>query len=417
MKLNSISIYFLTNLTLAVLPMATLPIFTRYMTPADYGVWGFFNLLAMYLGVISRWELNSALKFNYVKLKKIEFSDCIKAAFVFSFFVMVLFILIWVFLFAWGEGWNGVESTWIFALIIIAFMKVQSINLHNLFQISERSILYCIWALCSNIGLYAISLLLMSYSSMAWEARGWAELIIAAVSFLVTLYYFKSDFALNFELNFDFKIMYRMLKFSTPIMGAAVINFYISTIDRLTIAGEFNPQIFGLYMVALQVSSSLSLIFNSISPAWESSIYNSSQTSSVINVKIHLRKLILLSIGVLIIVIASPDILIWILKKLTTKDYDEASIYIFPTMIMIAASGIFSLLQPLMIVLNKNKEFLQIKIGMFIFITINMSYFVESYGPKGPAYGLAFCYFLGAVAVIVLINKDSNSKPIRSNEL
>lgn len=406
MKLNSVSIYFLTNLMLAGLPLVTLPFFTHYMTPADYGVWGIFNLLAMYIGVVSRWELNNSLKANFAGRDKLEFKAYINSAFYFGVMVLVFFVILWLIVLPWNMGWNGVGAAWILGLICISFMKVQAINLHNLFQISNRAVLYSFWSICANVALYGISILLMYCFGMGWEGRAWAEFIVASVSFVFVIYYLRDDFGLGFEL--DFSVLLKMLQFSTPILGAAVISFYILTFDRLMLAKEFNPEVLGLYMVALQISSSLGLIFNSIAPAWEASVYNFAAPSLHSHIKVHLKKFIFIALLVVVALLILPSFLGWILTLLTNKDYQGSEIFILPTLLLVATNGLFSLMQPLMIFLNKNKDFLKIKMAMLIMVTILMPYSIELFGAKGPALGLAFCYVAGIFSLFFLMRNLIN---------
>jgi len=139
--LRSFSSYFVFNVLSALLPIVTLPLFTRYLTPADYGVLAIFNIVAMFAGNFFRLELNSALKREYVEGFG-TFSRYVSTAFAFSHFLLLLCALVLLLLMPWMHAFHGIGVQWYFVVLLLAYLRFHTVCLHHLFQLSNRAVLF-----------------------------------------------------------------------------------------------------------------------------------------------------------------------------------------------------------------------------------------------------------------------------------
>lgn len=406
MKLRSLSIYFIFNVLSALMPILALPLFTKYMSPDDYGTWTAFSIMAMYFSTINRWEINNALKLRF-SLDPEKLPLYCSTAYIFGCGELVFFGALWLITLPLNQGWLGVPAIWIFGVILLSFFRYQIVNLHQLLQLQNRAILYGIWSFLANMALYGIAILLLIYGKMDWKARAWSEVVVGAVSFMVASSYLRKDFGLRWE--FSLGALFSMLKLCSPLMVSELIAYLVVTLDRLFIAKFLGTEQLGLYVVAAQLSSAMSLIFSSIAPAWEASIYRKEANNSL-----HIRRRLatfaacVFFVGMVLTIL--PTILTVILPFLTSRDYSDAEMYIFPTTFVAAAGGLFRMLKPMVVFLNKTKIFLIINCGMIFFGCAGIMVCIPVMGAAGAAYALASAYIAGGLVIILSITKWTADK-------
>lgn len=407
MKIRNISIYFIFNAVSALIPIVTLPLFTRYMSTEDYGLWAAFSLITMYLSTVSRWEINSALKFHFVTNKD-NFGIHCSSAFIFGCYQLVLYTLIWGVVLLWGGEWFGIPASWISAVMLIAFFRYNLVNLHHLLQIDNRALLYGVWSLFSNLSLYGLAVLILIYCKNGWQARVLSELLVSFISFVIAIFYFRKYYDLNF--SFNKKIILQMLLLSGPLLFSELMGILLITGDRLFIATYLDNEILGLYAVAMQLASSINLCMSSIYPVWEASVF---RRNGVLNN--HIRKKLKLFFGMVFLslplLIILPYLLDILLPFLVDKKFATSNLYLLPAMLIVLMAGFFSMLKPITILLKKTKIYAITTLILLPTSYLAMLVGLQTWGSRGVAYGLSFTYGVGVLVILLYIyNLISNDK-------
>lgn len=399
MKVKNITTYFVFNVLSALMPIVTLPLFTTYMSPKDFGVWTIFALAAMYVSTVARWEINTSLKSDFY-LGDNDFSLKTSTAFWYGCGWFLILIILWAVAFPKHLMWNGLNCDWMLAIGVVAFFRYQTVNLHQLLQLQNRAMLYGAWSFFANTGLYGISIILMICFNMDWRARAWAELSVGCASFLVAVFFWRKDYGLRCK--FSWNQLLRMLRFSTPYIFAAMIGYLLMSADRLFIGKMMDAERLGLYAIAVQLSASLSLLISALVPEWEAALYKH-EGSLKLHIRRQLKKYIVIVLLALPVVLIMPSVLQWVLPYLTQKSFSGAESYIAPALIIVAAAGAFALLQPMMVMLRKSNAYLKTNIAMLVVCSISMWLLIPSYGVYGAAYSLAGSYLLGGILLYGLI--------------
>ena len=260
---KSITIYFVFNVFSALLPIITLPLFTRYMTPSDYGILTIFNIMCMFSGNIFRMELNSALKRVYSTDIK-NFPLHLNSAISFSNGTLVFFTILLLAMYPWLDGYNGVTPPWFFAILLMAYFRFQTVVLHHLLQLTNRPLLFSVWGLAANLATYGLTFIFLFLNGLGWQARSLSELIVAMVSFPIAIMILRKDFGL--QRKFDWNVLKSMFHFSLPLSMASIIGYLLLVMDRLFIAELVDQEQLGLYAVAVQLSAVVGLFFGAIKP-------------------------------------------------------------------------------------------------------------------------------------------------------
>ena len=383
----------------ALLPIVTLPLFTQYMSPQDYGNWTIFTLIVMYVSTISRWEINNALKLNFFK-SETDFSLYASTAFIFACGCFGLFGVFWLATLPWKLGWGEVDNKWFFVIGMLAFFRYQTVNLHQLLQIENRSLIYGTWSFLANLIMYGVALFMLMYFHMDWRARAWAELLVGTLSFAVAFIFWRKYYGLR--RRFDRGVLVEMLISTSPLMLSSAVGYILITMDRLFIAKMVGAEQLGLYTIAAQLAASVGLFMSAVAPTWEATLYNY-EGSLAEHIRKKLKVYAVIVLLTLIILVVMPTLLKGLLPYLTTKSFVSAEIYVFPTLMVATTTGLFALLQPIAVILKKGKIFAAINIGMLVTACAGMFLCIPIIGARGAAYSLAATYFAGGVLLFFFI--------------
>jgi O-antigen/teichoic acid export membrane protein len=399
---KNISIYFLINVTTPLIPLLTLPVFTKYLTPHDYGVLTLFNILCMYSANLFRMEINSALKRFYVSSYE-EFSSYINTAFWLANLLLIFFMSILIILSPWIDKYKGLDKTWYFVILLLAYLRFHSVILHHLFQLNNRALIFSLWGISVNFGTFAIAYLIILQERLTWEARAISEILIALLLFPLTVYFLQKDFKLQLQFYFSIKAIKRMLVFSSPILLATIVGYILISLDRIFIAEFVGIEDLGLYAVAVQLSAAVGIIYGSILPVWESWIYQRKNNLTNLDFINIFKALFYLSIASFIIYLALPDLILFIIPYLIDKKFVGVDYFIRAVTLSAILSALLGMVYPVINFLQVNKFIAYLNIVMLAISVPLLYYFVSAWGGIGAAYAVAIVNGVGYVSAILYL--------------
>lgn len=409
MFLRSVSIYFVFNVISSLLPILTLPIFTRYLSPADYGTLAMFTIITMFAGNFMRMEINSALKREYASSEE-TFPVHISTAFIFSNILLFVVTTIFVLLLPFFPEVDGISRWWLFGILIIAYLRIHSVVLHHLLQLNNRALLFSIWGLVVSLGTYGIAISLLVTTSLTWESRAWAELVVALVAFPASLYFLRKDYHLAWRFNYT--VLKSMLRFSFPLLVTSMITYTLATADRIFIANLVGTNELGLYTVAIQISAAMGLFFSTLLPAWESWIFIRKKGVRKDNIRKILFRFALITLASACLCLILPPVLRFIFPYLTNKNFAGGEAFLGATLVSASAAGLFSLLAPLIVYHGKTTLIAVINLFMLAISLVCLYFFIKIWGTVGAPYAITFTYSLGILLMIFFVIKNTYANAI-----
>lgn len=262
-------IYLVSNILNAVIPFILLPILTRYLNPSEYGEVAMFQTLlgalgafvgATFVGAANRKFYDS----NIDKTEMAEFiGSCIQLTFIFSIFV---FLVLFVFQDKFSE-WLSLEPSYVLFAVIVSFCMV-IINLRlGQWQIRKKAFKYGVLQISQSLFNMLLSLLLVVVLLKGAEGRINAQIITSIVFVVIALIFLKKDNLLNvFTCRKNY--LSEVLKFGIPLMPHIAGGFLLTTVDRFVINKEIGLSEAGIYMVAVQLTAAIGIVFDAINKAY-----------------------------------------------------------------------------------------------------------------------------------------------------
>jgi O-antigen/teichoic acid export membrane protein len=266
---SSSAIYLVTNIIHALIPFLLLPIFTRHLTPAEYGELAIFYLLVTGISSIIGLSLAGAANRKYYDndINNIELSHYIGACLQ---LLIVISLISFAFIFSFRyqfSAWLGIRSEWlIWALLISVGSTAISIRLGQ-WQIKKQAKAYANLQIFQSLTNMLLSLLLVVV--LLENAQGrvtaiiYTTIIFSTIS-LLSLYKNK----LLIICKWNPSMIKEILNFGVPLIPHSVGTFLILSIDRFIVNEKLGLAQTGIYMVAVQLTAAAGIFFSAINNAY-----------------------------------------------------------------------------------------------------------------------------------------------------
>lgn len=263
---NSI-IYLAANVLNAGIPFLLLPILTRILTPADYGIIAMFFLMQSIFGAFVGLNVQGAIAVRYFQISKEALPEYVGAC-VGILIVSTCIVLVLVVLFGnWLVEVSGVPLDWLLvAVAICSFQFIGSIRL-SLWQASGAIFKYGIFQVSQSFLNGMLSLVLVVLIGMAWQGRVLGQSLALMLFGMIAFWLLVRDGQLRIS-SFSRKHSLNALKFGVPLVPHVIGGLLIIATDRFMIVRLLDVSQAGIYMVALQVGQGLGLITESFNKSF-----------------------------------------------------------------------------------------------------------------------------------------------------
>jgi O-antigen/teichoic acid export membrane protein len=267
--LSGTAIYFISNIINAAIPFALLPILTRYLEPSEYGQVAMFQTFLGALGAFVGLNVAGAAARKYYDSNgsTVEIKAFIAACLqILLASAAITFLVVWSFN-SYLTNWVGIEVKWLMLAILVASTTVIITLRLTQWQVSKKPINYGALQISRSAFNMAISLLLVVVFLQGGGGHIEAQIWTASLFGLISLGFLKRDNLLSF-FSWNPSYIREALHFGVPLIPHVAGGFLLASVDRFVINDQLGLAQAGIYMVAVQISMSLALVFDSINKAY-----------------------------------------------------------------------------------------------------------------------------------------------------
>lgn len=262
-------IYLISNVINAAIPFALLPVLTRYLSPEQYGEVAMFQTLLGALAAFVGLSMHGAAgrKFYDSNLGNNELKEFVGSCLQILLITTAIVLFVLLLISSQLTEWLGLESRWVFlALITTACTVVFQIRLSQ-WQVRKQASKYGVAQIVKSVFNVAISLGLVVVLMQGSVGRMSAQVWTATIFAIVAIGLLKRDDLLCF---FVWRPAYirEILRFGVPLIPHVGGMFLLVSVDRFVINSELGLAKAGIYMIAVQFSAALSLIFDAVNKAF-----------------------------------------------------------------------------------------------------------------------------------------------------
>ena len=261
------SIYLLSNVLNALIPFLLLPVLTRYLNPDEYGQIAMFQLLVTGLAALT--GLNAVGAANR---KFYDSSDKTSLALFNGVCIHILLFstlclgLISFLLSDEISQWLNIPTVWVYLAVVISSANFFIQLRLGQWQIREEPISFGVMQVSQSIIIMILSLGLIVWLQQGASGRVNALLATTVIyAFLSLFILYRERLVLLFPLRKDF--FKEALSFGVPLVPHVVGAFILSSVDRFVINQTLGVAEAGIYMLAVQLSLGMAVVFDAINKA------------------------------------------------------------------------------------------------------------------------------------------------------
>lgn len=398
--LRTAGIYTMANALNAALPLLLMPVLTRYMNPADYGLLVMFQLLCTLAGSFTGLSIHGAVSRQFVLLDKPELARYV-ANCALILVVSTLAVLLCVVVFAQPlERLSQFPANWFWAVIAASFFQFVTLMLLGIWQMQGRAVSYGIVQVSQTaiqIGLTATLVV-----GLGW---GWKGGVVAQVTAFVC-----TGLAATWLLRTQGWIHWRVvpdhlrdaLRFGVPLIPHTIGATLIAMTDRVIIANQIGMAEAGIYTVGYQMALVIALLQNSFNQAWVPWAYGrlrageTADTRAIVRYTYVYMAAILLLVGLL--AAAAP----FVLRYVAGQQFSDAAHYVFWIGLGYAFNGMYKMVS--VHIFYRSKTHLLAWVTAFTagLNVIVVSWAVRHHGALGAAQATAFAFLVSFLVTWLL---------------
>ena len=372
-----------------LIPIITIPIFTRVFSPADYGALGLSMIYAIFISGVANFGLNLAFERNYFEYRenKIKLSQLLYSSLT---FVLILFTIMatitYMFIDTIAEFLTGdvIHANLVLASLFGHFMYSTISNYYYIyFKNTEKANLYTKYRILSTILNLTISLVIILYFESGIVGIVIAQFISGMIVFVAM--FSSVQKLLSVSLNKD--ILIESLKISYPLFPRIFMGVLNTQIDKYLIGIYSNIAGVGVFHVGKKISESVFSFMTGLENVYNPQVYQrmfGQHNNDRDSVGPYLTPFLYISI---FIALATATLSEEILTILTPSSYHSA-IPIVIILSMYYGLLFFSKIVAIQLIYSRKTYVVSILTIMRIVINIIVNIpFIIKYGALGAALG------------------------------
>jgi O-antigen/teichoic acid export membrane protein len=351
--LRSVFLFTATNALTAAMPLLLLPVLTRVLTPADYGIVAMFSIVIVAFGSLTGLSVHGAVGMRYFDRDEYDFPRYVGNTFIILAVTSVTLLALVAVFHEPLEQLTKLTHKWL--MIAVGVSAVQFVLLIRLaiFQSAKDASSFAVFRVGQAIVDSTVSMVLVLAFTLAWEGRliGMsAGILLSAIGAAVSLMagsYFKLVPSKAYILN--------ALRFGLPLIPHVLGGILIATVDRVLITNLLGVAETGIYMVAVQIGLGIYVLADAcnraISP-WQIEALKRNEHSLDIRI---VRYGLLYFLGLFGLALAMGAAAPWVLPVLVGPAFAEAASLIWLIALGQAFGGMYFFVSN--IIFYRNKTF------------------------------------------------------------
>lgn len=335
--LGDVLIYGLSSVVGRFINFLLLPVYTRILSPGDYGVLNIVNTTFSIIWLLAIMALDSAAFVFFYDCKNEKFKKSIYASWFWAQLGVVIIFGLLLFSFSaflsrifFHSNLHNVEFILIGIILIVNLLPTIVWNWLRSFRRAKETAFF---SLTQSLLLIGLNIWFIAF--LKWGIRGFflAQIISGTLMSVVSLFILKDWISLRF---FDKKLLKQMLRYSLPLVPTAIALWGLNSAGGYFLLVYKGEAEVGLYQTGVTIAGIMTFVIGAFTQAWGPFAMSIREESgaNAFYAKVfifYLNVVGLLAVG---IAVFSPEIL----KIITAPEYKEAhwvaSILVFSSLLV-----------------------------------------------------------------------------------
>ena len=401
--LKSSVIYLGSSILNKAIPFLLLPILTKYLSPAEYGVLSIFQLMISFFTAFVGMNMSMNISKNFFKYNKQETSLMIGNILMILSLTTLIYFFITLGLSFYYQEIFSVPSNWVILIPLLSFMfMVNTINL-TILRNQDKAYLFGVFEIINTAINMGVTILLLIMYHYGWYSRVGGIIIAYGIFFIISLFYMKKNGFII--LRYDREESRKILKLSIPLIPHVLGGIIISLSDRFFIERMVNLEMVGIYSVGYMFGMVVLLFTSAFLKAWAPWFYKMLSDVDDKKKRNIVRYSYLYILATFVIAFGVSIFAKFIIPYVVDVRYAGAEIYVFWIAIGYAVHGVYKIFFPYLVHISKT-SFLAVSTVIAAVLNLIFNYFlIKEYGAIGAAYATVFSFIASASLVFWYQNK------------
>jgi O-antigen/teichoic acid export membrane protein len=401
--IRSAGIYTITSALNAAIPFLLMPVLTRYLSPADYGMVSMYGVLISFVTPFVGFNVEGAIARQYYERENVDITVYASSCFVILLFSTIgVFIIFNVFAVPLSRL-TAVPQQWLWTIVLVCFMQFLCRMVLVLWQVQVMPTRYGTFQIMQTILNVGLSVTLVIVVGITWQGPLIAQIIAVSVFASIALIILFRDGWLNYKINKRY--ISNALNYGIPLIPHTLGGAIISITDRLFITKMVGLEATGLYTVGYQVGMVIGLLQESFNRAYVPWLFERLKMDDI-NIKVRLVKMtyfyfiIIISISLMVAIIAP-----WFLVFFVGKQFVGSAVFVVWIALGYAFNGMYKMVVNYIFYAQKTAILAWITFGTAL-VNIILNYILISLnGAIGAAQATTLTFALSFVATWFFSNK------------
>lgn len=379
-----------------------IPLWTRYLTPADYGILGTLGSISSLLSVFFISGLTLSIVKGYVKYDSNE-----RKILLGNVFLLLLLspLIISICLTIFGEyifGFIGIPFYPYFILIIWAPLFMTGFALiMEIYRMREEPFKWLGFKLGAFVLTTILAIYLIVFRGEGALGRLEANFFANFIIFFVVLFLLKKFIILRFDKS---KIKWALI-LALPIIPHAIFNYILSLSDRLILAYYWPLDEVGLYTIGYRFADVTNMVINSFILAWTPFFLKAVKDDYKGNMPTISKLITFWCAGITLVGLVVALFAKEIIMLMTTPDYYDSYTIVPIIVASYIFRGLYGFFNISLIYAEKTKLF-PIVTGIAAVSNIGLNfYLIPIYGRFGAAFATLVAYIITFIFIYYLGQK------------
>lgn len=402
--------YLLTDGLNKALPFLILPVFAYFINPDEFGVMTNFNVLLQFALPLVSLGTFTYLTVEYFNFDKNRVSVLYTSLLVLIFVLFLLSVIIIVIFQDLIFRLVALEFKWQLCAICCAFFSA-CINLFlSYLRVIGKSIFFGTLQIFQSLILAVVSILLVAFLRVGWEAKAIGTLISSLVVCIVsTIYCFHNKILYIHDSRLC--LIKNAANFGLPLLPHNISFWLRSGVDKIVVTHFLGLAMNGIYSIALSFGMVVTLFTTSFFNVYSPYIYR--QLSDVekgvvdknVMMKQHLKYILIFAFTLMVLVCLLYCLLYLLVPLIFKGDYVNSLKYIPLVFLAVYFNSLYSMFSIYVFYKKKTKELGLITFGSTVLQVIMIYLGCSVFGINGVLISSVIVSIMIFVLTAVLANK------------
>ena len=264
--LQNAATYSFANILNAAVPFLLLPILTRMLVPADYGILAMFNAALGILGAFTGLSVHGAVNVRFVDRENIDFSQYVGSCLCVLLLSTLATLGVVALLLKPLSEFTAVPPLWLLLAVIVSGCNFLIQIRLGIWMMAKKPVVYGGFQLSLSFLNIGLSLFFVILLQLSYEGRLLGQLIAVVLFAVISLMSLSTSGWVKFRPRWQY--IREALDFGLPMVPHVIGGFLIAVADRFIIKQKIGLEAAGIYMVAVQLGLGMGLLADAFNKAF-----------------------------------------------------------------------------------------------------------------------------------------------------